>query len=225
MSHDEGRLRALPSLFGVCRMNLKLSMLLASVAVVLVPASAEALVFDLSTIYTGSTPQGTGPWAKITLTDVAANTVNLRFDHNASSVTGQFLTSLYLNLDPFVGSITTSNEVNANKRNGSIDLVQNGVHGAAGNLFDLGVSFNTANSGGGVNRLKPGEFWSIDLIGTGLSSASFNAVNNKGHYVGAHMQGIPGGLSGHITAVPEPATMAALGLGLAGMIRARRKRA
>jgi len=206
-------------------MSSKPFVLCAILGVVALPAASQALIFDLTTTYTGATPQGTAPWGTVTISDVAANTVNVRFDHNAGSASGQFLTSLYLNLNPFVGSITTANEVNSNKRNGTIDVNVDGVHGAAGNLFDIGISFNTSNSGGGVNRLKPGEFWSIDLIGSGLTAASFNAANNKGNYVGAHMQGIPGGLSGHLTAVPEPASMAALGLGLAGILRARRRRA
>lgn len=185
--------------------------------------AGHALVFNLDGVYTGATPGGTAPWATVTITDVAANKVNLRIDHNATSAAGQFITSLYLNIDPFVGGITLSNEMNSNKRSGAIQNVLNGVNGAAGNNFDLGVDFETSNSGGGVNRLKPGEFWSADLTGTGLSAASFNAVNNKGNYVGSHMQGINGNLSGHITVVPEPASLAALGLGAFALLRRRSK--
>lgn len=184
---------------------------------------AEALTLDLGIVYTGSTPGGTAPWVTVTINDITANTVNVRVDHNASSATGQFVSDVYLNLNPFVSPIVLSNEINANKRNGVISLSNNGVNGAAGNNFDLGISFKTSNAQSGVNRLKPGEFWSADFSGTGLSAASFFAANNRGNFVGAHVQGISGGLSGHITAVPEPATLTALALGAAAVLRRRRK--
>ena len=194
----------------------------ALLTVLSIAGGSQALTFSLSAIYTGATPGGAAPWATVTITDVAANKVNLRIDHNATSAAGQFISNLYLNLDPFVGSMTISNEVNSNKRDGAIGLSINGINGAAGNQFDMRVSFNTANSGGGVNRLKPGEFWSADLTGTGLAAANFNSVDNNGLYVGAHVQGIAGNLSSHITQVPEPGTMAALGLGALAFLRPRR---
>ncbi|MBX7132012.1 MAG: PEP-CTERM sorting domain-containing protein [Fimbriimonadaceae bacterium] len=194
----------------------------ALLVVLSVAGASQALTFNLNSVYTGATPGGTAPWATVTITDVAANIVNLRIDHNASSAAGQFISNLYLNLDPFIGSMTISNEVNSNKRDGAIGLSLNGINGAAGNQFDMVVPFETSNSGGGVNRLKPGEFWSADLTASGLSSSNFNSVNNKGNYVGAHVQGIAGGLSSHITQVPEPGTMAALGLGALAFLRRRR---
>ncbi|HMS54052.1 MAG TPA: PEP-CTERM sorting domain-containing protein [Fimbriimonadaceae bacterium] len=183
--------------------------------------AAHALTFDLSLVYTGATPGGTAPWMTITITDVAADTVNMSISHNASSAAGQFISDVYFNLDPFVGSMSVSNEVNANKRSG-LTLSNNGINGAAGNVFDMNVQFVTSNSSGGANRLKPGETWSADLMAAGLSANSFNAVNNMGNYVGAHLQGIQGGLSSHIT-TPEPGTWAAIGLGALALLRKRKK--
>lgn len=183
---------------------------------------AHALTFDLNLVYTGATPGGVAPWMTITITDVAADTVNMSISHNASSAANQFISDVYFNLDPFVGSMSISNEVNANKRNGAIAFSNNGINGAAGNQFDMNVKFVTSNSGGGVNRLKPGETWSADLMAAGLSANSFNAVNNMGNYVGAHVQGIAGGLSGHVT-TPEPGTWAAIGLGALALLRKRKK--
>lgn len=199
----------------------RLTRVSALLVVLSVAGASQALTFNLSAVYTGATPGGAAPWATVTITDVAANKVNLRIDHNATSAAGQFISNLYLNLDPFVGSMTISNEQNANKRDGVLGLSLNGINGAAGNQFDMRVSFHTSNSGGGVDRLKPGEFWSADLTGTGLAAANFNSVDNNGLYVGAHFQGLAGGLSGHTT-VPEPGTMAAMGLGAFAFLRRRR---
>lgn len=185
-------------------------------------AASQALVFALGITYTGATPGGVAPWVTITITDVAANTVNVRVDHNATSLAPQFVRDVYLNLTPFVSPITISNEVNANKRAG-FSIANNAINGAAGNLYDMNISFTSSNSNGGANRLNSGEFWSADLTGTGLSSANFNAVTNNGLFAGAHVQGIAGGQSGHVTVVPEPATMAALGIGVAALIRRKRK--
>jgi hypothetical protein len=198
-------------------------------AVAAVSASSHALVFDFGLVYTGATPGGTDPWLTVTIDDIAPDTVNMQIQHNAGSAAGQFITNVYFNLDPFINPISISNEVNGNKRNG-FSLSNNGVNGAAGNLFDMVISFNSSNSGGGVNRLKPGETWSANLTGTGLTANTFMAINNKGNFAGAHLQGIAGGLSSHITTsnpppvVPEPASMAALGLGVASLIRRRKTR-
>lgn len=205
--------------------NFKSALILAAVATVAFSASsASAVTFNLSSVYTGATPGGTAPWVTVNITDVAANKVNISVSHNATSVAGQFISDLYLNLNPFVASVTVSNEVNANKRNGAIGLSLDGINGAAGNVFDMNISFVTSNSGGGVNRLKPGEVWSADLTGAGLAASNFLALNNKGNEVGAHLQGIPGGLSSHITTVPEPGTIAALGLGAVALIRRRKSK-
>lgn len=186
---------------------------------------AHALVFNLNVVYTGATPGGSGPWAKITITDVATNKVNVRVDHLLTDVTeDRFISNVYLNLDPFVaGPPVISNEVNSNKRNGAVAFSLNGIAGAAGNNFDVRVPFQTSGSGGGVNRLKQGEFWSADLTATGLAAAKFNAVSDNGLFAGAHIQALtnsPG--SGHIT-TPEPGTWAAVGLGALAICRRKRK--
>lgn len=184
-------------------------------------ASAQAVTFNLNTTYTGPTPGGAAPWLTVTITDVAANKVNVNVAHNATSAAGQFFSDVFLNLDPFVGGITVSNEVNAAKRSG-LTTSLNGINGGGGTTWDMNIAFVTSNAGGGVNRLKPGEFWSGDLTGAGLSEASFMGLNNMGFQIGAHIQGLPNGQSAHIT-TPEPGTIAALGLGAVVLLRRRKK--
>ena len=181
------------------------------------------VTFNLNTIYTGATPGGIAPLVTITIADIAANKVNVQVDHNASSASGQFISNVYLNLNPFVGSIVVSNEVNSNKRDGFSNAL-NGVNGAAGNNFDMEISFETSNSGGGLNRLKPGELWSGDLTGAGLSATNFLATSDNGLSAGAHLQGIAGGLSSHVGVVPEPATMFGIAMGIAAIASKRRRK-
>jgi hypothetical protein len=172
-------------------------------------------------VYTGTTPGGTAPWVTITITDVVANQVNVRVDHNAGSAAGQFVTNVYLNFSSSIGSIGLSGEVNGNKRN-SFTRGNDAVNGAAGNVFDMAISFNSSNSNGGINRLKPAEFWSGNLTAAGLSASSFNETSNLGLLAGAHVQGIGGVNSGHVT-VPEPASLTMLGIAALGFLRRRQR--
>lgn len=184
-------------------------------------ASAAVYSYDFGTIVSGSAPSGSA-WATLTISDNGPDNVLIRLDHNATSAAGQFITDLWFNLAPFT-SVSQSNEAPANKFNG-FAASQDGV-GSAGVSFDLNQSFKTSNAGGGADRLKPGEFVTFELSGSGLNAADFNSLSqgNGEYYAMIHLQGIPGGQSVKLAPVPEPATMGVLGIGLAVLAR-RRKR-
>lgn len=184
-------------------------------------ASAETYTYDFGTIVTGSAPSGSA-WATLTISDNGADNVLIRLDHNATSAAGQFITELWFNVAPFT-SVTQLNPSPSNKFN-SFSASPNGV-GSAGVNFDLNQSFKTSNAGGGVDRLKPGEFATFELTGNGLSAADFNTLSegNGAYYAMIHLQGIPGGQSVKLAPVPEPATMGILGIGLAVLARRRRR--
>lgn len=205
-------------------MNHKLRSL-AVLGVVSAVAASHAVVFDLNFVYTGATPGGSAPWVRVTVNDVAANKVNLKIEHLSGSAAGQFISNVYLNLNPLFGSMSISNEVNSNKRSGALTFGNQSINGG-GQRWDMRVAFETSNSGGGVNRLKPNELWSADLSASGLSAANFLDTNDDGSYAGAHLQGIAGGLSSHISSVvPEPTSVAALAIGAVGLFLRRRKKA
>lgn len=192
---------------------------------------ASAITFDLNTVLTGDTPVGGTPWARVTIDDTGANTVNVKLENLTDLSDGQFITSLWLNIDPYI-DVTASNFVGGDKFNPD-DTVFDGEDAffRAGYTFDLFADFDTSGAGDGANRVKGGEFVSFDLTGTGLSSASFLALS--GHNEGpstfamVHLQGIGDENEGssHIGTVPEPASMAVLGLGAAALLRRRRKNA
>ncbi len=190
----------------------------------MVTAKAATLTFDYNLVYTGATPGGGTPWASVTLTDNGVNTVDLVVNHNATSASGQFVSLLRLNLEPTVSGITASAIAG---KTATFNSVSTGSATDAGTTFDFAVDFNTSNAGSGAQRLLAGDSVTIKLIGTGLSTANFNALSSGGTPVRSlmHIQGINGGLSSKVTeGVPEPATMVILGsAALAAIVRKRRK--
>lgn len=188
-----------------------------------VSAHAASFSFNFNSIVSGTAPSGSNI-ATLTIADSGANAVLVTLNHNATSATGQFITELYFNLNPFIVP-TQSGQTPSGKFSGGIVASSNGV-GSAGVNFDLQQSFETSNSGGGVNRLKPGEAISFNLSGAGLDATDFLSLstgNRTDLYAMIHLQGLPNGQSVKLGAVPEPATLAALAAGVVAMVRRRRK--
>lgn len=185
-------------------------------------ANAATFSFNFTEFITGD-PYGGTNVATLTIADSGSDQVLVTLSHNATSLAGQFIGELWFNMDPFQVP-TQTNQTPANKFNGGITAALNGT-GSAGISFDLNQSFQTSNAGGGVNRLKPGESISFNLSGPGLDATDFlsKSVGNRTDlYAMIHLQGTPNGGSVKLGAVPEPASMAVLGLGIVPFLRRRR---
>lgn len=192
----------------------------------LIGVAAVSQAFDLNFdgVQTGATPGGASPWASLSVTDGGLNTVNFVLTHSASSTSGQFLTSLWLNMNPYPGSpaiVESSPKITgAAFANKSITN--------AGITFDAEVSFATSNSGGGVNRLKPGESVAWQITGAGLTAAAFATTSGNSNVIAMiHVQGIGpnNNDSGKIIAtVPEPTSMSALAAASCAMLARRRRK-
>jgi hypothetical protein len=183
--------------------------------------SRADFVIQFDSMVTGTTPGGTPPWATLSIQDAGADTVNFTFTHSATSSPGQFISTLWLNMEPFPSNpqmIENSATITG------ADFDHNNVSNA-GYDFDLKVNFETSNGGG--NRLDPGENVSWQFTGTGLNSSAFNNVSGGNGQVlaMAHMQGLANGQSGKMGAsiVPEPTTIGALAMGALALLRRRRK--
>ncbi len=175
----------------------------------LLTASTHATTsFVFNTIHTGGTPGGAAPWATMTIQDISGG-VLVTLMHSPTSASGQFIselnlkfntapTSLFFSGDPYVTSISGF-----------------GGYTDAGLGFNASIKFKLSPP---TQRLLPGGTSSFKLFG--VSEADFAGQNISAMI---HLQGLVGGGSAKIVA-PEPASMIALGAGLAGLLGLRRRK-
>jgi hypothetical protein len=193
---------------------------LSAVGVLAFGASASAkaeVVFNFNQVITGATPIGETPWATLRLVDTAPDQVRLTLTNHLPRDTDQFFGRVFLNLN-------NAEMLAAQNVDPKITGVNFGNRTNAGNQWNHEVTFNVSGAGGGQNRVKGGDSVSWTIAGAGISAANLLRPNANGWIGMVHVQGIgTKDDSGKIGAVPEPATMAALGLGLAAFAR-RRKR-
>lgn len=196
-----------------------------SAALAIVGVASADVTFDLGVTINGSTPTGSAPFLTAVFHTVTTGSVMLTMTNNMP--TTNFVPVWVFNLDPFTSLTATYQSGNQATVSSGLNFT-NGANDLKGGLFDLKFEYPVSNAD--PNRFKGGENSVYLLTGSGLTAEKFasksvaDGGNLGGYYSAAKVQGF--GSSGSIgtnTVVPEPATMAALGLGVAGLIR-RRKR-
>ncbi|MBN9131743.1 MAG: PEP-CTERM sorting domain-containing protein [Nitrosospira multiformis] len=206
--------------------------------------TAQAAIFtiDFTTAgaFSGTAPSSPSPttvFATATFDDQGGTgsvTLTMNVFNNLSA--GAYVNDWYFNVAqaPLSG-ITFVSGIEAT---GTPTPVENGkdafkADGTGGN-FDFAFHFTTTNPG----ELAQGKTSVYTLTGTGITADSFNALSvsapptaGNGGYVSAlHVQGygnsvwISGEGSSPSTEIPEPGTLALLGLGLFGIAAARRQK-
>jgi hypothetical protein len=195
--------------------------LVAAVAMPILATSAKAdvVIFDTWTYITGD--NGIQPdenIATVTITDTDTDEVTIRLDHLNISQAGQFISSLWMNVSGVTDLSLINTTGDGELDNFTFDL--DGVNNAS-IKFDMLFDLDTSQDG----RLGPGEFIEFTLSGTGLNATDFLTFGEGDPeiYAMIHVQGLDNEGSVKLGAVPEPASMAALAIGAAALIRRRRK--
>jgi hypothetical protein len=193
-------------------MNFRKAAFLAGAGALLaIPAFASAdFSWDFNTVITGDTPGGTAPWANLTGTTDGSNVdFVLTFNNTGSPDPSEFLKQLDL---AYTGGFSGSTLTTSDSR---ITGATFGSLVDAGGNFDVKIDFNTANN---LPRVNPGD--TVDFTITNASADNFTTGL-------LHINNTPGPQgSGKVAPgpVPEPASMAALGMGALGLLGRRRAR-
>ena len=180
-------------------------------AILAIPAFASAdFSWDFTTVVSGDTPSGTSPWANLTGTGNGSGGTDfvLTFIGTNGADSSEFLKQLDIAYsgDTSGSSISTSDtRVTGTSVGSFVD---------AGGTFNFKLDFNTANN---MPRVNPG-----DVVDFTINNSDVNDFTTAL----LHINNTPGPEgSGKVAPgpVPEPASMAALGIGALGLLGRRRR--
>jgi hypothetical protein len=191
--------------------------------------SQAALVFNLGSVISGSTPGGPAPWLRATVEQDGATAVKIKMEAVSlvlnSSVT-EAVKDWAFNINPSIAinSISASEVARVGSFNPNPVLLSTSVGGYGGFNFDFDFDFATAG-GTAATRFTQGDSVTMRLTrAAGLTEDDFRYTadkNGASYYSGAHIISLAGGASAFVgassvldttTPVPEPSTYVAAAL-------------
>lgn len=188
-------------------------------------AANAAVTINLGSLINGSMPSGSYPQLTAKLEQDGTNAVKLTMTNNM--VPSNYVHDWMFNVNGAVSTIARLSGETA-----ALSFNNNGGSQVKGGIFDLVFTYGNGDFSGGDSSV-------YRLTGTGLTEGSFisysanelknnGSIDNLGGWLSAaDVRGF--GSSGSIgtkaysQAVPEPASMAALGLGAIGLLKRRKK--
>lgn len=188
----------------------KLATMAGAVGMFVVPAlglSAD-IDYDFNNVVTGATPGGPAPWANLIGNQ---NGANVDFTLTFYNFAGPEAATEFLNLMEiqYTGGLAGTSITESSASIVGYDI---GSKTDASIHFDGDIDFPNPNN---ANRLTPGE--SVNFTLNNVDADKFTMFM-------IHINGIGGDSSKVNNSVPEPASMAALGLGALGLLRRRRNK-
>lgn len=199
-----------------------LAFFIATAALGLAGAKADAFTFSFTTVVAGDTPSGSD-WATLDVTDGGLDTVNFTLSHNATSASGQFITQLFLNSSLLPGDLVGSFGPAITGITWGYDFTTN-----VANMFDMIVDFKFVPVD---ERFVAGQSVSWSMTGTGLTASNFFSLSTPVDGVPPmlgllRIQGTDGPEgSSKLAPVPEPGSMLALAIGAVAVMARRRRKA
>jgi hypothetical protein len=185
---------------------------------------------DLNTVFSGTNPFGDQPWVEIIATQQTPNIVKFTVDVPAQPLDpnqSEFVSDVYLNLNTNLNPSLLSISNDGGIAFTSWDTGLNKFKPDGDGKFDVDISYPQNNNDPGRLTTGTSSSFTITYDSSLLGVQDFNYASEPGggagtYYSAAHIQGIPSspntlscwaGAEGGLTNVPEPGTLALLGMG------------